>query len=333
MSFQSQQFCQQICKNSKSSFAQSFTFLPKNQKRSMFALYAFCRLVDDIADELAKINFVDASQQLEKFHEIIENIFNNNNNKIKIFEDNNYAFIAEELTFAINNFSLEKIYFLDLLEGMRFDLRINSKNANNANAEKNTEKNIKNEFFYENLQLENYCYQVAGTVGMLSSAIFGYQKNSEEIPLKNYALNLGLALQFTNILRDVKEDFDNQRIYLLVDKINLPENFSEISWKIFENALISQNILENHAKNAEKYFQLAFTNFKKLSPQTQQSQQPAIIMAGIYRQLLKEIIKKKYNIFTNKQHFRLSTMQKFWIVSQIMLSPNFVLNDAPIFKI
>lgn len=326
MSAQSQLFCQQICNNSKSSFNQSFMILPTNQKRAMTALYAFCRLVDDLVDELSKIDYPKAEQELRIYWEIIENLYSQ---KTQIYSDSNYNFLAEELTFAMENFGLEKIYFVDLLKAMEFDLLINSKQ----------QKNI---VFNDFSQLENYCYQVAATVGLLSSAIFGYQKNNaNEIEnIKKYAHALGLALQFTNIVRDVREDFFNQRIYLVINineknaDFELPKNFDEISWKTFENFIISQNILENHAKIAEKYFQTAFSYFKNLSPQTQKLQKPALIMAAVYRQVLKEIVKKKYNIFQKNQknqHFRLSTTQKFLIVSQMLISPNFVLNDPTIF--
>lgn len=321
MSAQSQLFCQQICNNSKSSFTQSFMILPSHQKRAMTALYAFCRLVDDLADELSKIDYPKALRELRIYEEIIENLYSQ---KTKIYSDSNYNFLAEELTFSIENFALEKIYFVDLLKAMNFDLSVNS----------GQQKNI---FFTNFSQLENYCYQVASTVGLLSSTIFGYQKdNANEIEnIKKYAHALGLALQFTNIVRDVREDFFNQRIYLAINNADfeLPKNFDEISWKSFENAIISQNVLENHAKIAEQYFQTAFSYFKNLSPQTQNLQKPALIMAAVYRQVLKEIIKKKYNIFQNQknQHFKLSTTQKFWIISQMMISPNFLLQDESIF--
>lgn len=298
--------------------------LPNDQKRAMTALYAFCRLVDDVADELSKIDYPKAEQELRIYGEIIENLYSQKN---QIYSNNDYNFLAEELTFAIENFGLEKIYFVDLLKAMEFDLLINSKQ----------QKNI---VFNDFSQLENYCYQVAATVGLLSSAIFGYQKNNaNEIEnIKKYAHALGLALQFTNIVRDVREDFFNQRIYLVVNEKNsdfeLPKIFDEISWKTFENFIISQNILENHAKIAEQYFQTAFSHFKNLYPQTQNLQKPALIMAAVYRQVLKEIVKKKYNIFQKNQknqHFRLSTTQKFLIVSQMLISPNFVLNDPTIF--
>ena len=326
MSAQSQLFCQQICNNSKSSFTQSFMILPSDQKRAMTALYAFCRLVDDLADELSKIDYSKALQELQFYSELIENLYSQ---KTQIYSHSNHNFLAEELTFAIENFGLDKTYFVDLLKAMNFDLLINSKQQQNI-------------IFDDFSQLENYCYQVAATVGLLSSAIFGYQKNNEnEIEnIKKYAHDLGLALQFTNIMRDVREDFFNQRIYLVINAKNsdnsdfeLPKNFDEISWKNFENFIISQNILENHAKIAEQYFQTAFAYFKKLSPQTQNLQKPALIMAAVYRQVLKEIVKKKYNIFQNQkdQHFRLSSTQKFLIVSQMLISSDFVLNDQTIF--
>src|ERR1700744_5385679 len=169
-----------ITKKSASNLALAFILLPREKRDAMSALYAFCREVDDVADE-DSIPTETRRVQLAEWRADIKRACDN---QLPQFPVN------RELQPVIQQFKLPFELFDELIKGCEMDLETKR---------------------YDDFeQLELYCYRVASAVGLLSIEIFGYQNPK----CRDYAIYLGKALQLTNILRDVKNDAARERIYL-----------------------------------------------------------------------------------------------------------------------
>ena len=213
MSSADQYFIEENVRKSGTSFFWGMKRLPKEQKRAMFALYAFCREVDDIADEknLKKKNKLN---QISVWEKKINSIF-----KERKFKDS----LSKELLEAIKKFDLNKSDFISIIKGMKMDIN----------------EDIK---FPSKKKFELYCDRVAVAVGYISINIFGI-KSSEG---RNYALNLGRAFQITNIVRDFKEDANRSRCYIPInylEKYKIKKNLKDLC-NSSELNLILQDLLE-----------------------------------------------------------------------------------------
>ena len=182
----------EISKRSKSSFYYAFNLLPAAKRDAMNTVYAFCRKTDDIVDE----GNDPASLKYEKLHKWRIELE-------KSFSGHSDYLLLNKLSSTIQKFNIPLEPFFELLKGMEMDLQ-------------------KNRYLtFDDLQL--YCYRVASTVGLMCVEIFGYKHTST----RDFAVNLGIALQLTNILRDIKKDSENGRIYLPQEdlkKFNYNEN-------------------------------------------------------------------------------------------------------------
>ena len=244
-----QQYCKEKTKNSGSSFTVSFLFLPKPKREAMIALYAFCREVDDVVDECTDYNV--AQTKINWWKSEIENLYAGR-------PQHPVSFALQPV---IQQFHLVKEHFLEIIDGMEMDLKFNR---------------------YEDFkQLQLYCYRVASVVGLLSAQIFGFQNRST---LK-FAHDLGMAFQLTNISRDVGEDARRGRIYLPLDEL--------AKAKVSEDDLLSgrqtvevKALIEYQIERAERFYDQAL---QQLPAEDAKQQLPGLMMAAIYRTLLREI--------------------------------------------
>ncbi len=255
-----EQYCQDKTAKSGSSFYYSFLFLPKTKRLAITALYAFCREVDDIADSEMdnKIKLV----KLEWWRSEIESLFTGKANHP----------VSHALEPAIKTFGLKKEYFLEIIDGMEMDL---------------------NEVRFANFEeLNLYCYRVAGVVGLLSATIFGY-KDPQTL---EYAKKLGLALQLTNIIRDVHEDSLRNRLYLPLDEL---EKFGVTEQQIFnrDNSDEFHQLMLFHAERAHQCYRDAY---KTLPKQDRYDQKTGIIMAAIYENTLNEMEDDQLQVLKHK---------------------------------
>lgn len=244
-----QEYCQQKAAASGSSFYYSFLFLPRPQREAITALYAFCREVDDIADECHEE--LVARTKLAWWRKEIGNLYDGNPQHP----------VTRALSPAVKSYQLNEEYFHEIIDGMEMDL----------------EQNRYAEF--KHLQL--YCYRVASVVGLLSASIFGF---SNHRTLK-YAHDLGLAFQLTNIIRDVGEDARRNRIYLPLDEL---ARFGVTEDDILQGRETAgiQKLLEFQIERAETYYDRALT---ELPDEDRKQQRTGLIMTAIYRTLLREI--------------------------------------------
>jgi len=254
------QYCQDKTAKSGSSFYYSFLFLPKIKRKAITALYAFCREVDDIAD--AEMDNKIKLVKLEWWRSEIEALFNGSPHHP----------VTQALAPTIKTFKLNKQYFLEIINGMEMDLE----KVRFANFE----------------ELNLYCYRVAGVVGLLSATIFGY-KNPQTL---EYAKKLGLALQLTNIIRDVYEDSLRDRIYLPLDEL---EQFGVTEAQIFnrENNDAFHNMMRFQAERAHHYYRVAFDI---LPAEDRYRQKTGTIMAAIYENTLNEMESDRLQVLKHK---------------------------------
>ncbi len=244
-----QQYCQKKAAASGSSFYYSFLFLPRARREAITALYAFCREVDDIADECT--DFQVARTKLNWWRGEIDNLY----------KDLPQHPVTKALAPAVAAYGLSAEHFLEIIDGMEMDLEYNR--------------------YQDFKQLQLYCYRVASVVGLLSATIFGY---SNRDTLK-YAHDLGMAFQLTNIIRDVGEDARRNRIYLPLDEL---ARFGVLEEDILQGRESEQvkQLLDFQIERAESFYDRALN---ALPAEDRKQQRTGLIMTAIYRTLLREI--------------------------------------------
>jgi 15-cis-phytoene synthase len=264
-----------ITKKSASNLALAFVLLPKQKRDAMSALYAFCREVDDVADD-ETVPTEKRGAQLAGWRNDIQRACESSSPKFPV---------NRELQPVIKQFSLPFELFDELIKGCEMDL--------------NTKR-------YENLeQLELYCYRVASVVGLLSIEIFGYKN-----PVcRDYAVYLGKALQLTNILRDVKNDAARGRIYLPLDAL---KKFGVSEAEILDSKYSDRYfaLASSVAGHAKHFYQLAQ---KTLPPEDRRSMVAAELMGSVYWQLLQKLERRRFNVF-GSQPVRINRLQKLFLI-------------------
>ena len=264
-----------LTKKSASNLALAFILLPRKKRDAMSALYAFCRAVDDVADE----DSVPTEQRRTELAAWREDIRRACENKKPEF------ILNQEFAPVIQQFKLPFAHFDELIQGCEMDLE---------------------KLRYANYdELERYCYHVASSVGLLSLEIFGYKNPA----CHDYAIYLGKALQLTNILRDVKNDAARGRIYLpqaelkkfhVSEKEILDGNYSQ---KYF-------SLAQSVAARAKHFYLLAQ---KTLPPEDRQSMVAAELMGSVYWRLLRKLEAEKFNVF-GEARIKLGKPQKLALI-------------------
>ncbi|MBX3044952.1 MAG: squalene/phytoene synthase family protein [Candidatus Kapabacteria bacterium] len=270
----------------KSNFLYSFSLLPKEERMAINTVYAFCSYIDDIVDSTPNINKKAILKKLDRlswWENEIENIYSGSVKSPVML-----PFVG-----LINRFEIPKQYFLTLIDGVRRDLL---------------------QFRYANFdELKDYCYSVASVVGLISIEIFGHKYEET----KNYAINLGYALQLTNIMRDVKFDKDRGYIYLPLDeleKFNYSE--SDIIKEIYNENFV--NLMNFQADRAREYYHRARMYLK---PDEKTTIVAAEIMDSIYFRLLEKIELQEFDVYGPKK-IRVSTAHKLIMTLKHWLSVN-----------
>lgn len=273
-----QQYCQDKTAKSGSSFTASFIFLSKEKRDAMTALYAFCREVDDIVDEITDLNV--AQTKLNWWRGEIKNLY---------LKQPQHP-VTKALTQHIETFKLDAEHFNEIIDGMEMDLKFNR---------------------YEDFkQLQLYCYRVASVVGLLSAQIFGFTNRKT---LK-YAHDLGIAFQLTNIIRDVGEDARRNRIYLPLDELSQFNVTEEDLLQSRESDAVKV-LLDYQIERAERYYDRALN---ALPPEDKKQQRVGLMMAAIYRTLLREIKAGGAEKVLNSR-ISLGTLRKFYLALRVWL--------------
>ncbi len=257
----------QITRDSKSNLALAFISLGRERRQDMTVFYAFCRVIDDIADE----NDQPPDQKRVRLTDWRKWIREPGPGEPKL---------AQELRVLLRKYRIAPGMPEEIIAGVEMDLE-KSRYAN-----------------WEELRL--YCYRVASAVGLVSIEIFGY-KNPQT---REYAIQLGLALQTTNIIRDVRKDLENGRIYLPGEemaKFNYAE--ADLRAKTYDDRFT--RLMQFQADRAHGFFDKAAA---LLPREDRKSMVAAEIMHSIYRALLRKIERDRFRVF--ERDYRLNKLEK-----------------------
>ena len=271
-------YCQQKAAQSGSSFYYSFMFLPPERRRAITALYAFCREVDDAVDEPADAQVARA--KLEWWRREVA----------QLYAGNAQHPVTKALVPAIGPFNIQQQQLGAIMDGMEMDLA---------------------QTRYPDFEsLRTYCHRVAGVVGVLAASIFGY-RNSRTL---EYAENLGLAFQLTNIIRDVGEDARKDRIYLPADEM---QRFGVSAAQILDAQHTEgfSRLIEFQAQRVKSCYAEALA---ALPAEDRRAQRPGLVMAAIYRTLLEELRRDGYQVLTRRT--ALTPIRKLWIAWKTWVS-------------
>jgi phytoene synthase len=262
----------EITRKSKTNFLYSFSLLPKEKNEAVNTVYAFCRKTDDIVDD-EKISSESRFSNLREWREEFK----------RSLKDESKFKLLNRVSRVIKKFNIPAEPFLLLIDGMELDL--------------------KKKRYATFAELYAYCYSVASTVGLMCIEIFGYKKPET----KEFAVNLGIAMQLTNILRDIKSDSERGRIYLPLEDLN--------KFDYSEEELISgiynknfYDLMKYEAERAKYYYEKANSYLTKEDKGLMFS---ARIMQHIYFRILKKIERNNYNVFSGKM--RISKLKKLFI--------------------
>ena len=265
------EYCQQKAAQSGSSFYYSFLFLPKERRRAITALYAFCREVDDVVDEIADPQV--AATKLAWWRKEVA----------AAYAGKPTHPVMQALVPFAKPYSITEKRLNEIMDGMEMDLLQTR--------------------YLDFVALEKYCYHVASVVGLMACEIFG---RTQEKTLE-YAHQLGLAFQLTNIIRDVGDDARRGRVYLPVNEL---QQFNVPVAEVL-NAKYSDNftrLMAFQAERAQAHYERAFA---ALPAADRKAQRPGLIMAAIYRALLDEITRDNFQVL--HQRTSLTPIRKLWL--------------------
>jgi phytoene synthase len=261
-------------------FYYAFIFLPPEKRLAIEAVYAFARRGDDVAD--SGLDPDEAAAGLARYRQALNDCYAGDSSHLDPPE-------LRALGEAIKRFKIPRQPFEDLILGLEMDL-------NHARYET-----------FEELSL--YCYRVASTIGLVCIEIFGYQNPRT----RDYAVNLGMALQLVNILRDIQRDAQRGRIYLPqedLDRFGIRP--AELLSGAYHDPFIE--LMQFECDRARHYFDLAR---QMLPSEDRRSMNAAEIMAAIYWRLLKRIQKRCYNVFGKR--VRVPRPLKLWTALSVYL--------------
>lgn len=273
------------CRDYTRTFAKSFYFssflLPKEKRAASYAVYTFCRYADNIVDS-GTTSAEDIRSRFTELNAFLDEVY-----------DSPSAQLLHNSAFAqtVKTYSIPRKYFSDLIEGVCMDTELKRYNT-----------------FAE---LENYCYKVASVVGLIMTEIFGYTHKAA-LP---YAVYLGKAMQLTNILRDIKEDYRMGRIYLPSDELKC--------FEYAEDDIRSERMNENFAMmmrfnidRARAYYELSTHGFPYLT--NDGSRTTVVLMYKIYSSILTEIESYGYDIYSGRRF--VSTAEKLKLTASYLLN-------------
>ena len=269
------QYVQQKAAASGSSFYYAFLFLPPARRAAITAFYAFCREVDDVADEVTDPGV--ARTKLAWWRSEVAGSFAG--------QPSHPA--TKALMPAVQAFGIEQRHLQAVIEGCEMDLDQTR--------------------YLDFPALERYCHLVAGVVGEVSALIFG----QTQAQTTAYAHKLGLAFQLTNIIRDVGEDARRGRIYLPVSELQRYEvKAHEILKRSYSGRF--SDLMKFQAARAQRLYDEALA---LLPAADRRSQKPGLMMASIYRTLLREIEQDNFQVL--HQRVSLTPLRKFWLAWKV----------------
>lgn len=271
-----------LTKRSRSNFYYAFRFLPRDQREAIYTIYAFCRTVDDIVD--LGSDLPTQRRLLARWRQEVARCYHGNPKEP----------LGERLAHVVRSFSIPRQHLEAIIDGVEMDLDRNR---------------------YDTFdELYEYCYRVASAVGLCCIQVFGYTAPSAH----EYAVKLGVALQLTNIMRDLRPDAERGRIYLpLVElkRFNYPE--ADLLASRYTPAFVE--LMHFQAERARSFYQSAWAAFP-----TQDARRlvAAEIMGRIYYALFRAIEASDFRVFDRR--IRIRSAQKLLIAFRCWVRARFI---------
>ena len=291
MSFET---CRRICaQNSKSFYFASFP-LPKEKRNATYATYAFCRTADDIADEATPETANEARQRLSDLRALLASIEKGERPDHELWGP---------LADSVVSFKIPVEPLRILLDGVESDLTPRG--------------------FRTFTELKDYCFKVASTVGLALSHIFGFESNQA----LDYAANMGIAMQLTNIVRDVGGDLRLGRIYLPSAEL---ERFGYSEEKlrrgVIDDAFVA--MMQFQISRAREFYRRAFQGIRYLTRDG--SHWTAFLMGDVYRGILDEVERNDYDVFTRRAVVSFGRKVRLATTAPLRFRREVILETAPI---
>ena len=276
-----EQYVQDKASGSGSSFYYAFLFLPPQRRAALTAFYAFCREVDDVVDET-----LDRSVAASKLHWWRQEV-------AQAYKGTPSHPVMRALMPLATRFGIEEAHLAAVIEGCQTDLDQTR--------------------FLDYPALQRYCHLVAGVVGEVAASIFGRTQPATV----QYAHQLGLAMQLTNIIRDVGDDARRGRIYLPMAEL---QRFDVKAHELLQRTAPwgysdrFQALMRFQAERAHATYDAAL----RLLPEADRAaQKPGLMMANIYRTLLREVEAQQFQVL--HQRTSLTPLRKLWIATKTHL--------------
>ena len=270
-------YCQDKAAASGSSFYYSFLFLPPEERHALTAFYALCRELDDIVDDCRDPQV--ARLKLAWWNEEID----------RLYAGAPRHPVGQALAPVLRASAIDRAQLQEILDGMAMDLERSG--------------------YADFKALQLYCHRVAGVVGQIAAQILGYRQRATH----KYAHDLGVALQLTNIIRDVGEDARRGRIYLPRDEL---AQFGVAPAQILraQPSPAFRALMEHQWRRAEDYYARAFAALPRAD---RKSQRAGLAMGAIYRALLREMRRDGFQVLDRR--YALTPLRKFWLTARIYL--------------
>ncbi|MFN3973756.1 MAG: presqualene diphosphate synthase HpnD [Dehalococcoidia bacterium] len=274
-------YCWQVARSQARNFYYAFVTLPRPKRMAIYAAYAFCRLCDDIADEA-----IPTEEKVIRLQNVRQALG-------RAYSGTPDGPVFTALADVVRRYPIPKDYLEAVLEGVEMDLTFTR---------------------YPTFEsLKAYCYRVASAVGLVCIEVFGYRHPSA----RRYATDLGLAMQLTNILRDVEEDARRGRIYIpQADMAIFGYREEDLLAGLYNDAFVG--LMAYEAQRAREYFHSARALLPLLSWRSRAC--PAVL-GGIYRRVLDKIEARRYRVFGQRIGLsgreKASLMVRLWVQSSL----------------
>jgi phytoene synthase len=277
--------CSRLTRQSGSNFYYAFLFLPRPRREALYAVYAFCRTVDDIADEQSGVSAQERRAGLARWRADIGRCYEKGGAPEHP--------IAQRLAGAVRAFGLPRSALDAIVDGVEMDLDGTT--------------------FETAEDLYPYCYRVASAVGLCCIEIFGYT----DPRARDYAINLGTALQLTNIIRDVGADARAGRVYLPQEDLRkFGVTVDDLREARHTEAFL--RLMGHEAERARHFYRAAWAAFPAVDAR---SLVPAEIMGRIYHALLDTIEARRFHVLDTRvalpRHRKLAIALRCWAAARM----------------